>query len=214
MGVRKRQKRMSNVAESGEEHSIIWGMFMAATMSAATFMGKNFSTIQSVVKNLEDLTLKQPHKKNFSGIQELVSSFARGRIWNIVEVGQILCGPTHRITTIRFAGEYSALRDDTAAEAKGALGDNTISFPIHDARISLHYGRYGIEVQIDFVSGDGSKSWAVISRGLDRCVTEISAGCKQFMYLEAATRQDATSNWLLQPDQKKTIATFEKFGCK
>ena len=28
-------------------------------LNAATFMGKNFSTIQSVVKNLEDLTLKQ-----------------------------------------------------------------------------------------------------------------------------------------------------------
>ena len=57
--VRSRQKRMSNVAESGEEHSIIWGMFMAATLNAATFMGKNFSTIQSFVKNYEDLTLKQ-----------------------------------------------------------------------------------------------------------------------------------------------------------
>ena len=50
---------MSNVAESGEEHSIIWGMFMAATLNAATFMGNNFSTIQSFVKNFEDLTLKQ-----------------------------------------------------------------------------------------------------------------------------------------------------------
>ena len=57
--VRNRQKRMSNVAESGEEHSIIWRKFMATTLNAATFMGKNFSTIQSVVKNLEDLTLKQ-----------------------------------------------------------------------------------------------------------------------------------------------------------
>ena len=57
--VRSRQKRMSNVAESGEEHSIILGMFMAATLNAATFMGKNFSTIQSVVKNHESLTLKQ-----------------------------------------------------------------------------------------------------------------------------------------------------------
>ena len=57
--VRNRQKRMSSVAESGEEHSIIWGMFMAATLNAATFMGKNFSTIQNFVKNLEDLTLKQ-----------------------------------------------------------------------------------------------------------------------------------------------------------
>ena len=57
--VRSRQKRMSNVAESGEVHSIIWGMFMAAMSHAVIFMGKNFSTIQSVVKNQEDLTLKQ-----------------------------------------------------------------------------------------------------------------------------------------------------------
>ena len=57
--VRNRQKRMSSIAESGEEHSIIWRMFMATTLNAATFMGKNFSTIQSVVKNYESLTLKQ-----------------------------------------------------------------------------------------------------------------------------------------------------------
>ena len=57
--VRNRQKRMSSVAESGDEHSIIWGMFMATTLNAATFMGKDFSTIQSVVKNHESLTLKQ-----------------------------------------------------------------------------------------------------------------------------------------------------------
>ena len=57
--VRIRQKRMSNIAESCTEHSIIWRMFMATTLNAATFMGKNFSTIQSVVKNHESLTLKQ-----------------------------------------------------------------------------------------------------------------------------------------------------------
>ena len=32
---------------------------MAATMNAATFMENNFSTIQSFVKNFEDVTLKQ-----------------------------------------------------------------------------------------------------------------------------------------------------------
>ena len=32
---------------------------MATTLNAATCMGKNFSTIQSVVKNHESLTLKQ-----------------------------------------------------------------------------------------------------------------------------------------------------------
>ena len=56
--VRKRQKRMSNVADSREEHSIIWGMFMAATMNAATFMGKNFVDIQNSIMNSRDLTLK------------------------------------------------------------------------------------------------------------------------------------------------------------
>ena len=45
------RKRMSNVADSGEEHSIIWGMFMAATMNAATFMGKNFLDNQNSIMN-------------------------------------------------------------------------------------------------------------------------------------------------------------------
>ena len=57
--VRKRQKIMSNVADSGEEHSIIWGMFIAATMNAATFMGKNFLDNQNSIMNSTDLTLKK-----------------------------------------------------------------------------------------------------------------------------------------------------------
>ena len=48
--VRIRQKRMSNTAEDCTEHSIIWGMFMATTFNAATFMGKNFSIMQTAVK--------------------------------------------------------------------------------------------------------------------------------------------------------------------
>ena len=57
--VRKRQKRMSNVADSGEEHSIIWGMFMVATMNAATFMVKFFMENQNSIMNSTDLTLKK-----------------------------------------------------------------------------------------------------------------------------------------------------------
>ena len=57
--VRITHKRMSSIAEDCTEHSIIWGMFMATTLNAATFMGKNFSTMQNVVKNQESLTLKQ-----------------------------------------------------------------------------------------------------------------------------------------------------------
>ena len=57
--VRKRQKIISDVAEDGEEHSIIWGMFMAVTKESAVFMGKNFQNNQNSIVNTADLTLKQ-----------------------------------------------------------------------------------------------------------------------------------------------------------
>ena len=40
--VRIRQKGMSTNAEDCTEHSIIWRIYMATTLTAATFMGKNF----------------------------------------------------------------------------------------------------------------------------------------------------------------------------
>ena len=36
--VRKRQKRISNVAGDGKEHSMLWSMFMSVTMETAVFM--------------------------------------------------------------------------------------------------------------------------------------------------------------------------------
>ena len=78
--VRKRQKRMSNVADSGEEHSIIWGMFMAATMNAATFMGKNFMDNVNSIKNSTDLTLK----KMFDISEKLVSE--QEEIFNVDKI--------------------------------------------------------------------------------------------------------------------------------
>ena len=81
--VRNRQKRMSNVAESGDEHSIIWGMFMATTLNAATFMGKNFSTIQSVVKNHESLSLKQMFDVTAQLVnnQEEINCLDKNSVW-------------------------------------------------------------------------------------------------------------------------------------
>ena len=57
--VRKRQKIISNVAEDGQEHSMIWRMFMAVTMESAVFMVKNFQNNQNFIVNTADLTLKQ-----------------------------------------------------------------------------------------------------------------------------------------------------------
>ena len=57
--VRKRQKRISNVTEDGEEHSMIWGMFMTVTMESAVFMGKNYLDNCQSIANRKNLTLKQ-----------------------------------------------------------------------------------------------------------------------------------------------------------
>ena len=56
--VRKRQKRISNVTEDGEKHSMIWWMFMIVTVEVAVFMGKNFLNTCQSIANTKDLTLK------------------------------------------------------------------------------------------------------------------------------------------------------------
>ena len=58
--VRKRQKRSSmNIAEDGEKHSVICGMFMSSTLQASVFMVKNYSDNWPSIKHTEDLTMKQ-----------------------------------------------------------------------------------------------------------------------------------------------------------
>ena len=42
---------------------------------------------------------------------------------------------------------YSAMRDDLTTEAQGVFGDNSIFGPIHGAKITLHCGLHGIEVE-------------------------------------------------------------------
>ena len=58
--LRKRQKRSSmNVTEKGEKHSMVWGMFMSATLESAVFKGKNYLDNCHSITNTKDLTLKQ-----------------------------------------------------------------------------------------------------------------------------------------------------------
>ena len=57
--VRKRQKRITNVTENGEKHSMIWEMFMTVTMESAVFMEKTFQNNRNSIANTTDLTLKQ-----------------------------------------------------------------------------------------------------------------------------------------------------------
>ena len=61
--------------------------------------------------------------------------------------------------------EDTAMRDDPAADAKSALGDNTISWPIHDARITLQYGRLVYKYRSIFsVKNCQSLGWSSVGR--------------------------------------------------
>ena len=66
-------------------------MFMAATMNAATFMGKNFSTIKSFIKNYEDLTLKQM----FDVTAQLVNDQENFMVWTKFSGKRILGNVCH-----------------------------------------------------------------------------------------------------------------------
>ena len=55
----KLQKRISNVTENEEKHSMIWGMFMTVTMESAVFMGNNYLINCQSIANTTDLTLGQ-----------------------------------------------------------------------------------------------------------------------------------------------------------
>ena len=78
--VRKRQKRISNVEEDGEEHFMIWTMFVAVTMEPAVFMGKNYVNNCQSIANTKDLTLKHmfdistrlvPEQDEISGLETI-----------------------------------------------------------------------------------------------------------------------------------------------
>ena len=55
----KDRKEFPTLQAQEKNHSVIWGMFMAVTMNAATFMGKNFQDNQNSIMNTTDLTLKK-----------------------------------------------------------------------------------------------------------------------------------------------------------
>ena len=68
--------------------------------------------------------------------------------------------------------------------------------PTTDARITLQYGRYGLEIQVIFFSEEGSKSWVVISRAFSDTLRKF--------------RQDAMSPWTEKPSPCSTERTVEE----
>ena len=66
--VRKRQKRSpTNVTETEDKQSMIWGMSMSVTLESAVFMGKNYLDNRHPITNTKDLT----QKDEISGVETI-----------------------------------------------------------------------------------------------------------------------------------------------
>ena len=86
--VRRRQKIISNVAGEGEEHSIIWRMFMAVTMESAVFMGKNYQkqlSFHCEYKQISHLNKCSTYLRNWC------QNKMRSQVWKRL-VGKIIHG--------------------------------------------------------------------------------------------------------------------------
>ena len=88
--VRKRQKRISNVAGDGEEHFMIWGMFLAVMINKCSDIhGNNFQDNQNSIMNTSDLTLKNI----FDISAKLVQVWIRLVGESFMEISVIDCWP-------------------------------------------------------------------------------------------------------------------------
>ena len=58
--------------------------------------------------------------------------------------------------------EYFVPRDNEASRVKGWIRGNTKIGPALEVAVSRHQGRYGIEIMINSLSGDGTCSWVMI----------------------------------------------------
>ena len=65
-------------------------------------------------------------------------------------------------------------RDEAAIDTKGAIGFDSTTAPASGGVVTQQYYRYGVEIEIDSMKRDGTKSWVVVSRRIERCVKELA----------------------------------------
>ena len=63
--------------------------------------------------------------------------------------------------------EYTLPRDNAFSKVKGWIRGNTKIGPALEVPVSHHQGRYGIEIMINSLIHDGTRSWIMIVNGLE-----------------------------------------------
>ena len=70
---------------------------------------------------------------------------------------------------------------------KGGLRKYKIG-PVLEIKVTYHLYRYGVEIRFDSMKNDGSQSWIVISRSMNKQVNELPEGNgKSILYEEVVT---------------------------
>ena len=75
--------------------------------------------------------------------------------------------------------EYTVPRDDTPSKVKGWIRGNTKIGPALKEAVSHQQDRYGIEIMIESLFDDGTRSWVMIVNGKNKYVTETSEEARE-----------------------------------
>ena len=74
----------------------------------------------------------------------------------------------------RSCREYTYNRNDKQAHPKLLVTGNTKLGSVLEVLVTKHLGRYGIETVFDATEEDGSQSWVVMGRSVEKYVTELA----------------------------------------
>ena len=70
--------------------------------------------------------------------------------------------------------EYTLPRDEKSTDPKGWIRGNTKVGPVLEVTTSYLQGKFGVEIRMESINKDNSLSWARISHGLNKLVTDLS----------------------------------------
>ena len=96
---------------------------------------------------------------------------------NIVEIGQcFMTKDDENFSQFRAAAcrEYTLPRDEEASQPKGWIQGNTKIGPVLEVATSYLHCKYGVDISIMSMNKDNSHSWARISNGSNKFVTNLN----------------------------------------
>ena len=140
----------------------------AVTPTELSTTNKTPRTTETVQGNmLHDCERKFAKKKKLPDYLQLIKLCSNPGIDKTVAKGQYFT-TLDDVELDKLGGscrEYTVLRDHTASKVKGWIRGNTRIGPALELADSYHQGRYGIEIMINSLLGDGTRSWVMIVNG-------------------------------------------------